>query len=450
MPKIEYFSEKELLSCIRTQSLTPKRIPVIDSLGKSYQRVLEQNIQIVEDFLAGKIEISPQNLTLMEDLIYTIKMNAAPVIQLRMNRALHFFKEKAAGIKQKQEETEKLLKELEDKKNIEKILNTPKKAQKLHPVLFNKIQSVLGNQKDKTSQKLLNKLQSYAILYYKKNQNNLNKYNPEERKFIQNFNLRFVKKEKITPTKSTFNEKKEVKTYKFEKTNYDNFLIAAEKIQHKIKRFWRKSKNFIYATAIIAGSLFLGKKAYEEINRPISFPKPMTEAEYTKLMQKLDNKKTADFSKEAQNIAQDKIQTSKSDVSKTSEEKQIVKNNSEKDYYDTALEIHLKSEDKVQELYKQINNLVKDNKIEISDELSIKRYAHAFTMYNLIRPNSAENKKIKALLAGENINKSEIAELVQKAGKRGDGVKPDNNSIKFSNFSLAKKQLQQAHLLNLR
>ena len=70
-------------------------------------------------------------------------------------------------------------------------------------------------------------------------------------------------------------------------------------------------------------------------------------------------------------------------------------------------------------------------------------------MYQLIRPNSQENKDFQSLLNGQSVDAAYINNLVIKAGTKGQGVKPDNNSITTSNFDQASSQLQMQHLHNL-
>ena len=70
-------------------------------------------------------------------------------------------------------------------------------------------------------------------------------------------------------------------------------------------------------------------------------------------------------------------------------------------------------------------------------------------MYQLIRPNSSEYKAIKNLLNGGSENVEKINQLVIDAGTKGQGVKPDNASIKTSNFDIAPKILQIQHIKNL-
>ena len=86
----------------------------------------------------------------------------------------------------------------------------------------------------------------------------------------------------------------------------------------------------------------------------------------------------------------------------------------------------------------------------MSEGMDTKRYAHSFTMYKLIRPNSKENKAIENLLNGGAEEASYIDALVKQAGAKGSGVKADDNSITTSNFARASQDLQQKHLQNLR
>ena len=154
--------------------------------------------------------------------------------------------------------------------------------------------------------------------------------------------------------------------------------------------------------------------------------------------------KTADFVKEAQKMAVTENKTEESN-SLSSSKTQITG-----DYFDTSLEIHLKSKEKVQSLYDKIDALAEDGKIKFDNGTNTKKYAHAFTMYNLIRPNSVENQKIQNLLNGGQENPELINRLVLKAKDNGTGVKPDSPSIQTSNFDSANVALQQQHLKNLK
>ena len=115
-----------------------------------------------------------------------------------------------------------------------------------------------------------------------------------------------------------------------------------------------------------------------------------------------------------------------------------------KNRFDTALKIILGEQGRDQ-LYSQVDKLAKDGKIEYKDGTTREWYAHAFTMYDQLAPNSKENKAIQALLSGQGADKEYINSLVMQAGRDGKGIKASGS---YSAFDHAPKELQQQHLKN--
>ncbi len=115
-----------------------------------------------------------------------------------------------------------------------------------------------------------------------------------------------------------------------------------------------------------------------------------------------------------------------------------------KNKFDTSLKIIL-GEKARDQLYQKIDQLMQNGKIEYQDGTTREWYAHAFTMYNQLAPNSGENKAIKALLAGKDIDKAYINSLVIKAGRSGSGIQATGT---YSAFDHASKELQQQHIEN--
>ncbi len=215
---------------------------------------------------------------------------------------------------------------------------------------------------------------------------------------------------------------------------------------------------------VIAASSIMGLKLFNDNqNKTLS---ENTEAKTTKIIpqsQEQNKGKTADFAQEAKKIeSQNKLQTQpKNQVQEKRQEQNKIQTTQQKtqsqvktvvgkDYYDTSLMIHLGSKSAVQSLYNKIDSLIENKKIKKLENLDTKRYAHSFTMYNLIRPNSAENKAIQNLLSGGKENPDMINHLVLKAKAKGSGVKADNHaSQQKSNFDNASQTLQIQHLKNL-
>ena len=113
-----------------------------------------------------------------------------------------------------------------------------------------------------------------------------------------------------------------------------------------------------------------------------------------------------------------------------------------KNRFDTSLKIIL-GEKARDQLYQKIDRLAQDGKIEYQDGTTREWYAHAFTMYDQLAPNSKENKDIKKLLAGKDVDKAYINSLVVKAGRTGTGIQATGT---YSAFDHAPKELQQQHI----
>lgn len=119
-------------------------------------------------------------------------------------------------------------------------------------------------------------------------------------------------------------------------------------------------------------------------------------------------------------------------------------NKAYKDRFDSALEIHLGAE-KRDQLYQQIDNLAKDGRIEYKDGTTREWYAHAFTMYAKVAPNSDGGKLIANLLAGKNVDKTAINDLVINAKRDGTGI---SGTGTYSAFDKASKNLKKKHIQN--
>lgn len=119
-------------------------------------------------------------------------------------------------------------------------------------------------------------------------------------------------------------------------------------------------------------------------------------------------------------------------------------NKAYKDRFDSALEIHLGVE-KRDQLYQQIDKFAEEGKIEFKEGTTREWYAHAFTMYAQIAPNSEENQIIERFFAGENIDSTILNDLVIKAKRDGTGVMGTGAR---SNFDKAHSDIQKKHMQN--
>ena len=170
---------------------------------------------------------------------------------------------------------------------------------------------------------------------------------------------------------------------------------------------------------------FGGRFAHNQFNKTSNAPhKENTEVKVNtpvKTKKVVEDTKTADFSKELSALEK-----------------------AYKNRFDTSLEIILGVQ-KRNQLYQKIDNLAKEGKIQYKDGTTREWYAHAFTMYNQLAPYSKENKVIKDLLAGKDVDKNYINSLVVKAGRNGKGIEASGS---YSAFDKADKSLQMKHIKN--
>ncbi len=431
MPVKTYISRDQIKQYISSQASVRYSGKSNSYLDSCNQVICNQSIDLIDDYLNNRIETAPEAFKDIEDLIYTLKLSSNRKTSLQLQKALHRLEQKKSLMLQ----TIQQLKNLKNIKIVTDILNSKKAAKKLSAAELNIINETL--KQNPTDKRLRQKAESYALLCLSslKNNGEFNKRNPEHIKLVNNYNLQHVKtaQKKHTnplPVKTTAPTQKKAGFIKILalklKGLKDKYQDKIEFLKHRLHRKKRKIKDFIFLGTATAISVFLGKNIMKEINYTYTPPiKPAKETKITPVQQTPENqKKTADFAKAAETVITG-------------------------DYYDTALQIHLKSADKVQKLYNQIAALAEEGKISPDSENGIKQYAHAFTMYRLIRPNSEESKAIQNLLNGGQEDGRYIDGLVKKAGRHGQGVKPDNNSITHSNFDNAATTLQLQHLKNL-
>ena len=438
MPEKIYMSRAQIAAYITTQAGIHHSRHKNTYFHQCDEAVYEQSLRLIDDFLNDRIETENGAVKEIEDLIYTVKHRADSRLSLQMQKALHHLQSKKAAYA-------KMQKRFEDLKQlafISSVFNSKKQAAALTPAELNIIKETLDRQPENAiTKRLREKAQSYALLCYAKlkNEQELNLRNPEHRKLVNAYNLEYVRvcsnipKTKGRPEVKVQQPQKKKKVFAVFGLFSRKFKSLKDNTHKKLKNFGilsrrkiRKAKKIAILAAIAAVSVFVGKGLLKETGRTNMSSVKVTKeiktapAEQTAAV----SAQTADFTKFAQTTVTG-------------------------DYYDTALQIHLKSKENVQKLYNQVAQLAEDGKISPSEENSLKQYAHAFTMYRLIRPNSEENKAIQNLLNGGKEDKDYIDKLVKKAGKYGNGVKPDNNNIKHSNFDNASSALQQQHLKNL-
>ncbi len=416
---------------------------------------VQQTQSFLTNFLADEAEITSADLSLVEDLAYALRNtshgSAKKEAEVLLKKVLH-----------KIERKRDIFNKLQNINFVAFVLNNKKMARELSPEELltaqrTVLQDTSASPKFKT--RLTQQLQSFALLQYAEiKSSRLAVMSNQE--FIDVFNLRH--KNVSAPQKNIVSKspsqlssqpaERKRSLFSFVKRAKDKVVKTFSNLKSNMKAFfYRHEAKFAIGSFALVG--LLGYKLYK-----YSDSGSMYQSQYTynnsygdfKSQFSKDSAQSADFAKESKKLASQQIQETSVKTTAgntaTSAKKTILTG----DYFDTSLEIHLKSKEKVQSLYDTIDALAEDGKIKFADGTNTKKYAHAFTMYQLIRPNSVESKKIQNLLNGGQENPELINHLVLKAKDNGTGVKPDNKSIKTSNFDMASKSLQQQHLKNLK
>ena len=410
------------------------------------QKFTKQTIDLLDGFLSGEIEINIKDLYILEDILSALHNTTRGDYRQKAE----IYASKIAPIIQKKQE---FFYKLNDVNFVAFVLNNKKMARNLTPEeLLKAYQTITTN--TQTSSRLTSRLEqqinSYALLKYAELKTSRRALSANK-KFIDTFNLEHKKVTQISKSLVLMSDtsvakdtpKSENKFIAFWNKAKNSISKKIDKMRHKIKKFYYKHEAKIAVASFALLGLF-GYKMYNMTNN--SSPYANNHSFSTNVKSNTYNQmdKTADFTKEAQKLSSN---TPNKEVKQDTDTQKTVITG---DYFDTALEIHLKSQENVQNLYNKIDALAEDGKIKFADGMNTKKYAHAFTMYNLIRPNSDENKKIQNVLKGGTENPELINRLVLKAKDNGTGVKPDNKSITNSNFDMASKALQQQHLKNLK
>ena len=416
--------------------------------GSMNKYILAQSQDVLQGLADGSVEINASDIDLCIELARCYAKSVSGE-----NRKMAFdLLRKILAVGRKRQD---ILQKMENIHHVAYVLNHKKLAAQLSPeemmVMSNTILQDKQNS-PKFNQRLMQQLNSRALWKYASMSDKEICDSKINQNFVQMFNLKHKSKSRHnngnfrTITNAVLAQEPVVKKKSFmtrcaEKIKNFKYNISTSltKLKHKVAHFYRQ-----HEYKIAAFSFFLiGVGTYKASNY---LEKEQTKAAYNQIQSSYthDDAKSADFSAERAKI----MNAQKNDTQNETEATTV--DHSMRDYYDTALLIHLKSVQAVQKLYHKIDSLAASGAIHFSQGTNAKRYAHAFTMYELIRPNSVENKQIQKLLAGEKVDAEYINSLVLKAGPKGNGVKPDNSSIKTSHFDQATKSLKLAHLANLK
>ncbi len=461
MPKsnnVRYYSKDLLHTVVVSQQGLDVNYDPKTFLGGYARVVEEQSAAFLEDYLNDEISLEPGTEDLMQDFFSALRKSKYYRISRIIQKAEDKFKQTAI---QKFKETEKAN---AFKDSHFKILNSKKEAAHLSSKDMLLIASLLKDDLGYSTIKLQDKLRSFAMEKIRKTLAGEIPIDADFEKLTNDFGTYQQKqavRTKLHPQSAqndvvgetsfssrilSLDDPNLVETKKPEAAFNNGGVPHAEKeniaddkkqikqkkekiFRHILTKVWKWTKK----TAVVAGlatlAFFGGKFAKNQSNSTSNTAnKENTEVQVktptkspVKTQKVEQNTKTADFAKEM-----------------TALEKAY------KNRFDTALEIILGTQ-KRDQLYQKIDNLAKEGKIQYKDGTTREWYAHAFTMYNQLAPYSKENKVIKDLLAGKDVDKDYINSLVVKADRTGKGIKA---SGKYSSFDKASKSLQKKHLKN--
>ena len=463
-----YIGKSLLMLYFGSQKSVEHAHGALSEIGKD---ILQQTKDLLLQLADGKAQISAENIDLCIDLAYSYQHS---VPYREREQATKLVKKIVVPLQQRLNDLNKL-------KNINQVayvLNHKKLAAKLSPEEMLVMSQTIDDDETnspKLNQRLKQQLQSRALLKYSSMSANEINQSPVNQNFVNMFGLKYKNKqpsynsgmnhtqndesskasvepqEKVSVLSSLANSFRSLK---------DSLSDKMRHLKYSMKRFYyRHEYKFAALSFLLIGvgtykaSQYIDQEQQNAINAYNIRNYPTNDA-----ASNVDSQdKTADFVYEQAKLQQTTKNATQAKQSAASKA-QIKHGSSESlktsvhdhDYFDSALTIHLKSAQAVQKLYDKIDSLAAKGAIQFANGTNTKRYAHAFTMYRLIRPYSAENKAIQDLLNGGKVDKGYINALVLKAGERGSGVKPDNNSIKTSNFDAASKALQLQHLANLK
>lgn len=442
------FDKDLLLMYMGAQDGVPSHYDTKNIFGQNYLVIEKQSAGFLKDYLNGEISFNDEALELLPMYFRILKHSKYAPIAQNIREAEEKIKLELI-LKHKDQEKKKAFAQSKFK-----ILNNKKEAAHLSSKDMLMIAELLEADYDYSTEKLKNKIRSFAS-------DKINKVlkgeMPEDdcfQKLVEKVGTYQQKKQavqlnqrvqKVEQSTSSFAKKKKLsqtapkaKMSEIQpKASKAPVIHTEEKRTHKkkaavkkksgfFKKLWNKVKKPLVVCGITALG-FLGIKTANEKFGKSDEALPKNDIEtVTKIQTPVNNvekqqteTKTVDFSKEQEAL-----------------------NQAYKKRFDSSLKIILGEEARDQ-LYSQIDQLAKEGKIEFKDGTTREWYAHSFTMYDKVAPNSEEAKTIKALLKGEKVNKEVLHDLVIKAKRSGTGIEASGT---YSAFDNAAPEVQQQHI----
>ena len=468
-----YIHKKTLEMCLASQ----RGVEHNYGEGAHYSKIIimEQTQNLLEDIITGDIELREADIDIAEKLLQSYINSSSWLNKIKARKLAA----KLLPFLQQKRET---LRKISDFNYVAYILNHKKQAVKMSAEELLKARHTIENSSVgsiKLKQRLKQQLHSYAVLKYSALPNKAIDKSDVNKEFVNTFALKHTKRHYVaTVADTTKVSKLNVLFNKItaQSVKIQNTAIAAvrdikhsvskklDRMRHNVKVFYYRNEYKVAALSfvLLGFATFKAYQHFDKLDKNEQYELYKSSLRHKHMSQASQDRKTASFSQEYQKMQQTKsnvvapvaavaeVSSSNHQSAKDSQIHTETKTTISDNYYDTSLQIHLKSKQAVQSLYDQIDKLKAAGKLKMSEGLDTKRYAHSFTMYKLIRPNSKENKAIENLLNGGVEDAAYIDALVKQAGVKGNGVKADDNSITTSNFAKANSNLQLMHLANLR
>ena len=471
-------------------AMTSEHSPFIDTQRKI---INAQTYRFLQSVINKEINIKTQDWPLVEELAEELLRSSNFLNRYKVNKVIKQIEQLAssanaaqANLKQSLNDIDALSVLLKNKQQLRSL-----SIQDLMTARQTIAQAKLNNNKRRF---LSAQLQNAARIHYIKLKSNqtFNANNPLHTKFEQSFNLQNTKISPRSKAQTKTQHPIELhisqpapqkaasvsKWHIFGKKIKHSFSAAMNTIKEGLSDLWYYGKKWAVIGASVMGSVLLGKAIMNEIHYQDKFQHSSKETLAQKASSDKQSTPTKDFqealkeqqqsqhlsasekrletlkkieAKKLAQVQQQKAKAAKAATAATATATSLQRNKTQLsgDYYDTSLEIHLKSKEKVAALYHKIDSLAEKGLIKFANGTNTKRYAHAATMYKLIRPYSKENQAFQNLLNGGKEDLAYINDLVIKAGTKGQGVKADDNTITTSNFAQASSKLQMQHLHNL-
>lgn len=413
--------EKTLETYIGAQMGVSGKYDADTYFGSNALVVERQSAHFLKDYINNRVTLTPEAEQLLPDFLVVLKSSYYSPIKKLLSKADNKYK---AAIIARHKEEEKIKAFVSTKFSI---LQNKKAMAKMSSSDMLIIAELLEKEKGYSTKRLKDKIKSFAELKITRTIKGEIPADKNFAKLAQKFG---------TPQQKDFVQKNFSSVPTSEEVALCSNDVKTKKHNGWFKRKWKAIKHGLVVAGIAAFSIIGGKFVLNNAggNTPDSKTDYLDKTEQSITPPKAD--KPAIAVKETQDTAaSQEFMTALDNLNKAY-----------KDRFDSALEIHLGAE-KRDQLYQKIDKLAKAGKIQFKDGTTREWYAHAFTMYAQIAPNSEEGRTVARFLAGDDVKPDILNDLVIKAKRDGTGIQGSGTN---SNFDKASKKQQKQHLDNRR